>query len=115
MHEISLVRSVINSLEEEFSTDELSRMETIHMDIGLLSNIEPRLMHNAFEAVAQAEGKYQEVKLDINVIPIVISCPNCGSESEVKDYKFFCSNCGTPSNNVIKGTEMLISRVTFGD
>lgn len=113
MHEISLVRSIFNTLESEFTKEELSSMTDIHLKIGLLSNVEPVLMQNAFEAVTTAEEKYQEVKLSIELVPIEIYCSDCDAHSIIKNYKFACSSCDKPNNNVVKGTELLIHQVRF--
>ena len=114
MHEISLVRNIFNTLEAEFSQPELNKMEAIDLKVGLLSNIEPTLMQNAFEAVTTAEEKYQTVKLNIELIPIEVYCAECDINSKVENYKFVCQ-CGKPSQNVVKGTELLIHQVTFVD
>jgi len=115
MHEISLVRSTFNTLESEFSKEELANMKAIDMKIGLLSNVEPILMQNAFQAVTTAEEKYQTVKLNIELIPIEIYCESCESNSTIENYKFACDTCGIPNNNVVKGTELLIHRVHFNE
>ena len=113
MHEISLVRSIFQTLEAEFTGEELAAMQAIDLKVGLLSNIQAPLMHTAFEAVTTAEEKYQEVALNIELVPIEIQCKSCGSKSRIKHYKFVCAHCGQPSNNVIQGTELLIHRVHF--
>ncbi len=113
MHEISLVRSIFNTLESEFSKEELTTITTIDLKVGKLSNVEPVLMQNAFEAVTVAEEKFQTVKLNIEVIPIEIYCADCDSNSFIDNYKFACSTCGKPNNNVVKGTELLIHQVHF--
>ena len=113
MHEISLVRNIFATLESEFSKDDLETMTAIDMKIGLLANVEPILMQNAFEAVTTAEEKYQTVRLNIELIPIEIFCPDCETQSTIENYKFACSSCGKPNNNVVKGTELLIHRVHF--
>ncbi len=113
MHEISLVRNIFNTLEDEFSKDELKRMTAIDMKIGLLSNVEPLLMQNAFEAVTSAEEKYEQVQLNVEIVPIEIYCATCDTHSRIQNYKFACANCGQPNNNVVKGTELLIHRVHF--
>lgn len=115
MHEISLVRSIFNTLEAEFSTEELERMNTIELKVGLLSNVEPLLMQNAFEAVTSAENKYQKVALKVELVPIEIYCENCNEHSTITDYKFVCASCGQPNNNVVKGMELLIHRVYFDE
>ncbi|MEZ4931336.1 MAG: hydrogenase maturation nickel metallochaperone HypA [Saprospiraceae bacterium] len=115
MHEISLVRNIFNTLESEFSKEELDTMTAIDLKIGLLSNVEPILMHNAFEAVTTAEEKYREVKLNVELIPIEIYCSDCDANSFIENYKFACASCGKPNNNVVKGTELLIHQVHFGE
>jgi hydrogenase nickel incorporation protein HypA/HybF len=113
MHEISLVRSIFNTLESEFSKKELDTMTAINLRVGLLSNVEPLLMQNAFDAVTTAEEKYQGVKLQVELVPIEIHCNDCQSSSIVENYKFVCATCGKPNNNVVKGTELLIHQVHF--
>jgi hydrogenase nickel incorporation protein HypA/HybF len=112
MHEISLIRTIFNTLEDEFSKEKLETMEAVDLKVGLLSNIEPTLMQNAFLAVTQAEEKYQDVKLNIETVPIEVYCEECDKRTLVKNYKFVCS-CGKPNNNVVSGTELLIHRVHF--
>jgi len=113
MHEISLVRTIFNTLEDEFSKEELDQLKAINLKVGLLSNIEPILMQNAFTAVTTAEEKFQEVQLNVEVVPIEIHCTDCNTNTTVEQYKFACGSCGKPNNNVVKGTELLIHQVEF--
>ena len=113
MHEISLVRTIFSTLEAEFPTEELHKITGIDLKIGLLSNVEPLLMHNAFEAVCTAEEKFQGVQLKIETVPVEVYCNDCDHHSTIQNYKFACASCGKPNNNVVKGTELLIHGVRF--
>ncbi|MEM6723570.1 MAG: hydrogenase maturation nickel metallochaperone HypA, partial [Bacteroidota bacterium] len=113
MHEISLIRSVFNTLEAEFDAEELTQLSAIEMKVGLLSNVEPILMQNALKAVTEAENRFRGVQLKIEVIPIDIYCKACGVHSRIENYKFVCQSCGIPNNNVVKGKELLIHKVHF--
>lgn len=115
MHEISLVRTISGTLEAEFSKEELERLTKINLRVGLLSNVQPVLMQNAFGAVQEGEGKFQNVVLDIEVLPVIIECEMCNHKSQIDDYKFACANCGRPTSNVIQGNELLIHKVEFSD
>ena len=114
MHEISLVRNIFRTLEEEFDEEALNRLERIDLKVGMLSNVEPVLMQNAFEAVTEDEIRFRNVVLHINVVPIKIRCELCDEVSEVANYTFKCSN-GHPTKNIIQGEELLIERVHFYD
>ena len=112
MHEISLVKNIFKTLEEAFP-GQLGNIRTISMRVGLLSNAQPILMQNAFAAVKQNEHDCR-ASLCIEVLPIIIYCVNCKKNTEVHNFKFFCS-CGRPSRNIVQGEELLISRVEFFD
>ena len=114
MHEISLVRNIFSTLEAEFPKTELDTLSAIDLKVGQLSNVEPLLMQNAFQAVTTAEEKYQDVKLNVELVPIEVFCTSCDVTSTITNYKFVCASCGQPNNNVVKGTELLIHRVRFG-
>lgn len=111
MHEISLVRNIFKTLEEEFPED-FDKIRTIHLKAGMLSNVQPILMQNAFQAVLEDEPRYQKTSLQVEVLPILIYCEDCQKNTEVQQYRFICT-CGKPSRNVVQGEELLISKVDF--
>jgi hydrogenase nickel incorporation protein HypA/HybF len=111
MHEISLVRNIFRTLEDEFP-GKIDRVRCIYLSVGLLSNVQPILMQNAFEAVLEDEPRYNKTSLQVEVLPVLIHCDVCDKTTEVKNYKFACS-CGKPSRNIVQGEELLISKVEF--
>lgn len=112
MHEISLVRNIFNALHHEFGAEKVSSIRKICVTAGILSSIEPLLMQNAFEAVVATESpEFKEAELEVNILPIIIQCENCGKTSEVENYIFKCYHCDTPSNNIIQGNELKISSI----
>lgn len=113
MHEISLVRNIFRTLEDEFPT-EMHRVRGIYLKVGLLSNVQPILMQNAFGAVLEDEPRYAQTSLHVEMLPILVYCTDCDKTTEVQQYKFVCS-CGKPSRNVVQGEELLISKVDFDD
>ena len=113
MHEISLVRNIFKTLQDEFPT-EIDKVRGIYLTVGLLSNVQPILMQSAFDAVVQDEPIYSKTTLHVSVLPILIFCDDCKINSEVFNYKFACS-CGKPSRNIVQGEELLISKVEFAD
>ena len=112
MHEISLVRNIFNTLEAEFP-DRFDAIRKIYLTVGELSNVQPILMENAFEAVLEDDARYRQTSLSVTVLPIKIYCEDCQQESLVQQYKFICSQCQQPSRKVIQGEELLISKVEF--
>jgi hydrogenase nickel incorporation protein HypA/HybF len=112
MHEISLVRNIFRTIEEQFPDSPPEKVKCIYLRAGELSNVQPILMQNAFEAVVQDDQRYRNAKLDVEVTPILIHCEICDKTSQVKQYKFVCE-CGRPTKKVIQGDELLITKVEF--
>ena len=112
MHEISLVRNIFKTLESEFPAEELKQLSKIKLKVGLLSNVEPILLENAFEAVCQAENQYRHTQLEVELLPIEIFCDHCNKRCAVTNYKFVC-DCGKPSNQIVQGLELMIHQVQF--
>lgn len=108
------MRNIFKTLDAEFDKQELDKLNQIDLKVGLLSNVEPVLMQNAFEAVTQDEQRFLDTKLIVNVVPIIIRCELCGDESEVSNYSFKCRN-GHPTKNIIQGEELTIERVHFDE
>jgi len=114
MHEISLVRNIFQTLEDEFP-GKMDRIRGIYLRVGLLSNVQPILMQNAFNAVLEDEPQYRNTSLHMEILPVLIHCDECGKNSEVKFSKYVCGNCGRPSRNIIQGEELMISSVEFAE
>jgi hydrogenase nickel incorporation protein HypA/HybF len=116
MHEVSLVRTIFRTLEEQFPPEERAKLKAVQLKIGPLANVEPILLQNAFNAVMEEEAQgYGDLQLRVNMIPILIQCQACDQQSEVENYRFVCKNCGQPSGNVIQGNELLIESVEMED
>ena len=115
MHETSIINGIMRTLKQEFDAEKLDKLTGVFVKVGILSNIEPRLLMNAYEASHMTNPSFQNVKLNIEMTELKIQCESCDHITEVKNYRFLCDNCQKPSKNVIQGEEMLIHKVEFDD
>jgi hydrogenase nickel incorporation protein HypA/HybF len=113
MHELSLVRSIFSTLEQELTTEALQKVMQVDLKIGLLANVEPILLQNAFSAFQQENRKYEQVKLNTQLIGVMIYCNDCDQESPVSNYIFRCAQCGKPSRDIRSGEELLIHQIHY--
>lgn len=111
MHEISIVRDIVKTLEENYP-DSFDRIIKVQVEAGLLCNVQPILIQNAFEALVLEDKRLAEIDLEVVLLPVKAYCKQCKENFEVKYNKFVCS-CGTPSNTVVQGEELRISKVEF--
>jgi hydrogenase nickel incorporation protein HypA/HybF len=111
MHELSLVRNIFASLEDSLTLEEIARLEQVDMQIGLLANVEPVLLQNAFKAFLMSNPQYEQSRLNIDLIRIRIHCNACGTETQVENYSFKCDACGMPSRDIRSGEELLVHKI----
>lgn len=111
MHEVSVVRNIFSTLQEAYP-DRYEHISKVEVEAGLLSNIQPILIQNAFEALRIEEKKLADVELEVRLLPIIAHCSSCQRDFEVIHHRFICS-CGTPSKAIIQGNELQISKVEF--
>ncbi|MEM7371471.1 MAG: hydrogenase maturation nickel metallochaperone HypA [Bacteroidota bacterium] len=113
MHELSIVQSIFSTLESELSEPEMQTVSVVELKIGLLANVEPILLQNAFTAFQETHPHYSSISLQTEMVEIRIHCPACDTDSIVENYVFQCSQCGAPSNRILSGEELLIHRIHY--
>jgi len=111
MHEVSIVRNIFETLEEAYP-DRYEQIIKVEIEAGLLSNIQPILIQNAFEALKTEEKHLENVEVEVKLLPILAHCEGCQEVFEVKFHRFVCS-CGKPSSNIVQGKELQISKIDF--
>lgn len=111
MHELSIVKDVFDTLEEHYPSN-LENIEKIQITAGLLSNVQPVLIQNAFDAFIAENKTYGHMELEVLVKAIIAHCKVCNSDFPVHYHRFICP-CGEPSADIVQGNELYISKVIF--
>jgi hydrogenase nickel incorporation protein HypA/HybF len=111
MHEIGIIQDILHILEDKYK-DKIVDIKKVEIEAGLLCNVQPILIQNAYEAVIASESKYSNIELDVKLLPIIAFCQKCEENFEVMRHKFVCK-CGEPSRTIVQGEELRISRIDF--
>jgi hydrogenase expression/synthesis hypA len=112
MHEIYLVKNIFDRIQEEFP-EKYEDVSSVHLKVGLLSNVQPILIQNAYKAYVMECPEFYHTELVVDVLPVLIKCEECGEVTEVKQNKFVCGNCGYPTRNIVQGEELYINEINF--
>ena len=105
MHERSLVKTLIDQALEAARARGLGRLHEIQLRIGEFSGVEPRLVEMAFVEMAAEIGQ-TEVRLILDVVPLMARCLSCQQEFAVLGFRFVCPKCGPGDVTVTSGEEM---------
>lgn len=111
MHELSIVKDIFDTLSSEYG-DRVEYVQKIQVTAGLLSNVQPVLIQNAFDAFIAESSEYQNMEMEVVVNEIIAHCDSCNKNFLVHYHRFVC-DCGQTSSTIVQGNELFISKVIF--
>jgi hydrogenase nickel incorporation protein HypA/HybF len=110
VHELSLVASVFEVLEEEARRHGAARVTRVVLKVGLLSGAVPELLESAFDASKKGTIA-ATARLEIVRVPVRLRCPDCGGEAVREESDFACAACGSRRVEIVEGRDLFVETV----
>lgn len=110
MHEMSLMESVLEIVEDEARKAGVTSIKAVKLIIGELSSVEPEAMAFCFEAVAQGtiiEG----ARLEIERVPGQGWCLDCGETVTLSERFGACPKCGNYRVQMTAGDDLRVGEL----
>jgi len=106
MHELSLVSSILEIIEDYATREGFSHVNSLRLSCGRLSCVDIQSLRFAFK-VQSKETRAEGASLELDFLPIVIHCFRCEKDIEVEHFEATCPECGTEEVLLAGGTEEL--------
>ncbi|NIM91284.1 MAG: hydrogenase maturation nickel metallochaperone HypA [Candidatus Aminicenantes bacterium] len=110
MHELSIVASLFEILEEKAEEQKAKRIVGVKLQVGALSGVVPEFLETAFN-IYKKETLADKARLEIEKVPLKIQCQKCHTEMVKDDFVFICENCGSRELETLGGTELLLEKI----
>jgi hydrogenase nickel incorporation protein HypA/HybF len=110
MHELSIVASLFEILEEKAKEKKAKKILSVKLKVGALSGVVPEFLETAFE-IYKKDTLAAESKLEIEKVPFKIRCQRCGAEMVRDDFVFICEKCDSRELKTLSGTELLLEKI----
>ena len=110
MHEMSLMESVLEIVEEEARKAGARRVKAVRLDIGELSHVEPEAMRFCFDAVV-AGTIAAEAVLEIVRVPGEGWCLDCAKTVPLSERFGACPECGGHMVQMTAGDDMRVAEL----
>jgi hydrogenase nickel incorporation protein HypA/HybF len=110
MHELSIVASLFDILNEKAVEQKAKKITKVKLKIGLLSGVVPELLESAFEIYKKGTIA-EEAKLEIEETVVRAKCKNCGSEFSPEDFTMICPICYSLEIEILSGQELLLEKM----
>ena len=112
MHELSIAENIVNIVQENLRGTGLIR--SVKIKVGELATVIPDSLEFCFSAVTNGTI-LENAKLDIEIVPIVAHCENCGTNSEIQGLSFRCKKCGGADVEIVSGNELQVVEIELDD
>ncbi len=110
MHEMALCEGVIDIIEAEARRQPFSKVTTVWLEIGALSQVEPDALRFCFDVVA-AHSVAAEATLEIINSPGAAWCMTCIKTVAVERRYDPCPCCGGYQLQITAGEEMRVKEL----
>ena len=110
MHELAICQALMEQVESIALAERADRIVSIHLGIGPLAGVEPRLLEQAF-FIARAGGIADEAELVIKSLPVRVCCEQCGQITDALPARLLCGACGNWRTKLVSGDELQLAHV----
>ena len=110
MHELSIASNLIDIVSDAIEGQDVSRVTSLRIVIGEMSNVVPDCLSFAFEVVSKGTVA-EDARLDFERKPLIARCQDCGKEFPVQGYLFLCPECQSQRIEVISGKEFFLESI----
>lgn len=113
MHELSLVQGLCRQLDGLAKEHGASRVTALTVEVGVLANVVPELLRQAFLAIRPHAPLIRDAAMTLRVVPLTITCRDCGGVTDVDEPRFRCPACGSARVSARGGEELLLRDVSL--
>jgi len=110
VHEMSIAQSLLEIVLEAGQQHQLKQVKTIRLQVGEMAAVVPESLTFCFNLISEntiAAG----AELEIENIPVVARCSDCGTLFEVENLSFICPQCQAPALELVSGREMSLLNI----
>lgn len=110
MHEMPIAENIFRIVREQKNLNNLKKVYKINLKIGKLTTVVPSALKFCFQVISKGT-EFENVKLDIEIVPFKIKCKKCLKEEEISEFFFLCPFCESENIEVISGRELFIDSI----
>lgn len=114
MHEMSLVRKVVDIVAAECGSDDAAEVLAVHLTIGEATDVIENYVEELFQFLARGTNA-QNAKLVIARTPLTVRCDRCGTvfPIDVRNSETWgCPQCGAYQKyRLFSGREFRVDRI----
>ena len=114
MHELSLAQNIIETVKQNVTADELTKVREVIVEVGAFSGVVADSLKFSFEAITSGT-ELNDAVMTIVDIPFCLKCNDCGNETSTEIPMLLCSICGSSNTQIFSGDELRVKELKIED
>lgn len=111
MHELGIVFHIIDEIEDVGRQNALTSVSSVTLEVGEVSGVLHDYLDDCWKWACAKSELMNGASLNIEVIPAVTYCEDCGGEYATVKFGKTCPSCGGGNTYLIKGNEIMIKEI----
>lgn len=111
MHELGTVTYIINTVENICKEQNLTKVQSVTVEIGEVSAIVPEYIVDFFNWSKQKSEFMQDATMIIETLHAVTYCQDCGKTYPTLEFGKECPYCHSPNTFLVTGNEYNIKQI----
>ncbi len=112
MHELGVVFYIIEQVEDVVKANELKKVESVTLQLGEVSTVIPGYLTDCWAWAAKKHEWLSGAALEIETIPAITYCENCGKTYGTVEHGKTCPHCGSGNTYLQQGQEFIVKEIT---
>ncbi|MCM1988910.1 hydrogenase maturation nickel metallochaperone HypA [Oceanirhabdus seepicola] len=110
MHELGVLIEVVKTVENIAVKNDLTKIDTLVLQIGELSSMIPRYIESCYPAAVDGTI-LEETKLEIEILPGNGICKECNKVFNLIENNNKCPDCESEEWEILGGKEFMIKEI----
>ncbi len=111
MHELGIVFSIMDSLEEVARENDVGSIHSVTLQVGEVSAVIPYYLTDCWDWAKKKREILAGCEMKVEVLPAVSYCVDCGKDYPTVEYGKSCPQCGSTNTYLKTGNEINIKEV----
>ena len=105
MHELSIAVGIVDAVLAETELRGLDSVTCGYVRLGALSGVDHDALQFSFPMACEGTA-LAGARLEIENVPVLISCDVCGADAPAAPQQQECPRCGASATRIVQGREI---------
>ena len=111
MHELGVVFHIIDDLKAVAQENNVTSISKVIIELGEVSGVVKEYLTDCWNWACRREELVKDCEMQIETIPGITYCEDCGETYETVKYAKVCPYCGSKHTYLVQGNEFSIKQI----